>query len=246
MQRQDLEKRITSKFYYSFRTWYRVIGCFIAKQPIFLAFFHIPIDKLGGRGIIRLNHEKGGDDMRKRAMAAACLLGASMVAMSSCSGYVLTVPQLRGGDLLAKPASTVERLTWEEKQEGNYVSFLEKLDGFAGRFASTVYHSYQTSVGAGDNFCVSPVSMFAGLSLAAECAGGNTRVEILDALGVSYEELSSQSMNLYRSLNVAHEGGGIVIGNQKTGELQFGNSIWLQKGFAVKQACVDSLAENFG
>ena len=93
---------------------------------------------------------------------------------------------------------------------------------------------------------MSPVSMFAGLSLAAECAGGNTRAEILDALGVSYEELTAQSMNLYRTLNVEHEGGGIVIGNQKTGELRFGNSIWLQKGFTVKQACADALAENFG
>lgn len=184
--------------------------------------------------------------MKKKTMVAACLLGASMVAMSSCSGYVLTMPQLRGGSLLAKPASTVERLTWDERREENYVSFLGKLDDFAGRFASTVYHSNQPSNSAGDNFCVSPVSMFAGLSLAAECAGGDTRMEILDALGMGYEELASQSMKLYRSLNVAHEGGGIVIGNQKTGELRFGNSIWLQKGFDVKQACVDSLAENFG
>ena len=181
--------------------------------------------------------------MKKKGLFSGICVALSAVMLSSCSAYVLKAPQLRGGELLSRPKSTVERLSWDERREESYVSFLEKLNGFSGRFSAAVYNKY----GRGDdNFAVSPVSMFAGLSLAAECANGDTRAEILNVLGVSYEELISQSMNLYRTLNVAHEGGGIVLGNPKTGELRFGNSIWLQKGFDVKQACVDSLAENFG
>ncbi len=180
--------------------------------------------------------------MKKRVAFLASCLGVSMLALSSCSGYVLKYPQLRGGELLAKPAATVERLSWQEQKEEEYVSFLSKVDGFASRFAPTVY---ELNGNGNDNFAVSPVSMFAGLSLAAECAGGDTRTEILTALGVTYEGLTSQSMNLYRTLNIEHVGAG-MIGNQKTGRLQFGNSIWIQRGFDVKQPCADSLAENFG
>lgn len=180
--------------------------------------------------------------MKKRVAFLASCLGASMLALSSCSGYVLKYPQLRGGELLAKPAATVERLSWQERKEEEYVSFLSKVDGFASQFAPTVY---ELNGKGNDNFAVSPVSMFAGLSLAAECAGGDTRAEILNTLGVSHGELISQSMNLYRALNVVHEGSG-VVGNPKTGRLQFGNSIWVQKDFDVNQACADSLAENFG
>lgn len=180
--------------------------------------------------------------MKKRVAFLASCLGVSMLALSSCSGYVLKYPQLRGGELLAKPAATIERLSWQEQKEEKYVSFLSKVDGFASRFAPTVY---ELNGKGNDNFAVSPVSMFAGLSLAAECAAGDTRTEILNTLGVSHGELISQSMNLYRALNVAHEGSG-VVGNPKTGRLQFGNSIWVQKDFDVNQACADSLADNFG
>ena len=179
--------------------------------------------------------------MKKRKAILGLCMGATMLVASACSGYALKFPQLRGGSLLASPTG-VEELTYKERREEDYLSFLRKVDGFASQFAPTVYENTQDKEG---NFTVSPVSVFAGLSLAAECAAGETRAEILDALGVAHEELKSQSKNLYRALNTEDLTRSLT-GDRVTGRLEFGNSVWVDKKVTVKQACADSLANDFG
>jgi serine protease inhibitor len=79
------------------------------------------------------------------------------------------------------------------------------------------------------------------LSLAAECAVGQTREQLLSALGLSYEQLKADIPSLYRSLNVEYT----TSENQLQGMVQLGNSVWVNKGTVTKQACLDELSNSF-
>ncbi len=52
-----------------------------------------------------------------------------------------------------------------------------------------------------ENFCVSPISVYMALALAIEISNGNTREEILKAVGVTYEEVLQFTSYLYAFAN---------------------------------------------
>ena len=115
----------------------------------------------------------------------------------------------------------------------NLSAFMWKADAFASSFAAESYAAY----GQEDNFTVSPVSVYSALALAAECASGDTRAEVLSALGVTYEQLTANYPALYRSLNVTNEYDGEVVSM-----LSLGNSVWLDGRLDYKQSCIDALS----
>lgn len=133
---------------------------------------------------------------------------------------------------LGKPKPVVP-LTYEESQNDGYNSFKNKTEEFAAKFAAATFDASQSK----SNFAVSPISVYSALSLAAECAGGDTRSELLSALGVSYEELQSYFPTLYRSLSLEHK-----QGNKIVGALDLSNSIWVNEGTQVNQPCIDRLS----
>lgn len=162
----------------------------------------------------------------------ACVLGGvTALSFSSCA--------LFSAKLLAEPKEAAAFDYSERKDEG-YQFLAAKADDFAAGFASNAYAAYTDD----DNFAVAPVSVFMALSLAAECAGGNTRAEILSALGVSYDELKANLSKLYRALNAEHTTSA-VFGDKTTGMIKLTNSIWVDKGLSVKEVCADSLAEDY-
>ena len=142
--------------------------------------------------------------------------------------------------LLAKPA-TAERLSFSERTE-EFAGYLTAAQQFAAKFADGVYQK-QTAKGETGNLAVSPVSVFTALSLAAECAAGETRAEILAALGVTYARLQTHSSTLYRALNVEHRSSGYFGEDVNTGSLRLTNSIWLDTQATPKQTCIQTLAE---
>ena len=170
-----------------------------------------------------------GKKMKK--LLAWLLCGVTAASFSSCA--------LSGAKLLAEP-KTAAAFEYEDRKDEGYLLFAEKSNAFAAKFAASAYAGYTDD----DNFAVSPVSVFMALSLAAESAGGNTRTEILNALGVSYEELKTNAQKLYRALNVEHKTNG-VFGDKATGMLKLSNSIWVDKAVTVKEACARSLADNY-
>ncbi len=119
--------------------------------------------------------------------------------------------------------------TWGDE----YSNFVGKVNHFSNKVA--------TSIGCkGDkNIAVSPVSIFMGLGMATECASGETRQELLDVLGVSYEELSSNIQALNYDCNQAL--GYHVSENQ----VKCVNSLWLREGFDVKDSGIKSLTTNY-
>ena len=163
--------------------------------------------------------------MKGKLRTFAVLGCAALCALSftACSGGKSTE--------LGKPAKAEPLSYGNELYTESFTAFKGKAEDFATRFASGVYEDYEKN----DNFTVSPVSVFTALSLAAECAGGDTRGEILSALGVTYDELQASFPTFYRSL----------IRDSKSSVVNLTNSIWVNEGTPVKQECINTLSDTF-
>ncbi len=91
-----------------------------------------------------------------------------------------------------------------------------------------------------ENTAVSPVSVYLALGLAAECAAGETREELLHALKTDGSSLKTGYSDFYRSV-IAMYGSGKDI----EARVDVGNSVWVQDGFPVKQDCIDVLSNSY-
>ncbi len=86
-----------------------------------------------------------------------------------------------------------------------------------------------------ENFAISPISVYAALALAAECAGGNTRGQILSAMNTSYDTLFENYGLLIRSLQREF----------RTGKLTLYNSVWLGENVPFRQSAIDTLSDKY-
>lgn len=136
---------------------------------------------------------------------------------------------------LGKP-KTATAFNYSERNDEGYLDIRKKAESFAAEFAPSSYALAEK----GSNFTVSPVSVYMALALAAECANGGTRAEILSALGVSYEGLKANISKLYRSLESESERDGKIVGI-----LNLSNSVWVNEGTEVKQSSIDALASDY-
>ncbi|MDE7181695.1 MAG: hypothetical protein K2O41_01505 [Clostridia bacterium] len=162
------------------------------------------------------------------------LCAAACVFTAACAG--------NGGKstLLGKP-SDFKPLTSQENSDEGLNSLRKKANSFSSEFTAAAYNGYKN----GENFAVSPVSVFSALSLAAECAAGETRTEILSALGVSYQDLQNDFSKLFRSLNEEFTISGRGGKEQLEGKIQLTNSIWLDEAASAKQQCIDALSKDY-
>lgn len=126
------------------------------------------------------------------------------------------------------------------RNEG-YLAFLDKLEGFSSKLTLGVYGS----VGKNQNFCISPVSVFMALAIACEGSAGETRDEILEALGVSYDELREYTKYLYAFRNRSFSEEKLTGGEQVTAFEQLSNSIWFDNSVLYNEYTVRSLASNY-
>ncbi|MDE6058552.1 MAG: hypothetical protein K2G44_00705 [Clostridia bacterium] len=168
-----------------------------------------------------------------KAFAALACAAVCAVSMTACGGAGGT--DAGKSEQLGKPAE-VTSLGYGDRTKESFVAFKGKVEEFAATFADRAYKAREEK----DNFTVSPVSVYSALSLAAECASGETRSEILSALGVSYEQLKENYPMLYRALNVEHK-----PENEITGMVKLGNSIWLDERLDYKQPCIDALSQHY-
>lgn len=144
--------------------------------------------------------------------------------------------RLAGKSTLLGEPKKVEGVDYSALATEDYKTFKKSVEGFAADFAACSYSEYEKQ----DNFAVSPISVYMALALSAECAAGDTRQEILDALGVTHQQLKTNFSNLYRSLAVEHK-----AGDKTTGLVNLTNSIWVNEGTAVKQPCIDALSNDY-
>ena len=128
-----------------------------------------------------------------------------------------------------------ENISWSE----TYNSFIGKV----GKFSSKI----STAIGCGQsgNTAVSPLSVFMAMSMAAECANGETRDEILNTLGISYEELSQNIQELCKECNR-------ILGyydeedeNKAKNMIKCVNSLWIKDGAEVKDGGIKNLTTKY-
>lgn len=89
--------------------------------------------------------------------------------------------------------------------------------------------------GVDDNVCLSPLSLYMALSMACEAADGLTREEILNTLGVTYDDLKKYSSIIYNKSNL----------NEENFKELIVNSMWIDKNTKAKEECLKSLENNY-
>lgn len=161
--------------------------------------------------------------MKKALFGLSAALLAGVVMLSGCSG----------GNLLYAAAEHTD-FYYGESEEADFLAVQEGVSDFSARFAAAA--ASESAKSGTENTVVSPVSVYMGLSLAAICAGGETKAELLNALGVDEATLSAGAPALWRSLNRK-------IGS--TGKVELSNSVWLQEGMPFEDSCLQTLAEQF-
>ena len=163
--------------------------------------------------------------MKRKVMAAFSVpLCAAMLLMSSCAG----------GSTLLRAAAESEGFSFTEREDETFLAVQEGAEDFAARFASAALQ--EAAKEGTENAVVSPISVYMGLSLAAASGAGETKEELLSALGVTEETLGKGVSVLWRSLN--RELG-------KTGDITLSNGIWLDASTPFVEETLDVLAEDY-
>lgn len=126
-------------------------------------------------------------------------------------------------------------------KDDDYKVFLDKLVAFSAELTDKICERYSES----ENVVISPLSVYMALSLACECATGETRKEILDAVGVTYEEVNNYARRLYGFANLEYKQPNMANIEQTVALQQLTNSIWLDDTVPFKQDGVNKLASEY-
>lgn len=104
---------------------------------------------------------------------------------------------------------------------------------------SDFYYKFVDAIGGGDkdNIAVSPVSAFLVLAMAAECAAGQTRQEILDAMGIKMSELKEIVVRVCSCLNRSLDDDTCIVKSL--------NSIWASNRLDLKEEKLAELSEHY-
>ena len=106
-----------------------------------------------------------------------------------------------------------------------FKDFTSKVAKFANNAAINI------GAQGNDNIAVSPISIFMALAMSAECANGDTRQELLDAMGITYDELNANIQALCYTFNKA-------LGYSDDGEvknlIKCVNSLWVRNDLTNK------------
>ena len=141
---------------------------------------------------------------------------------------------------LALAAKAMEVKYSDAQQEG-YEAFIDKLDAFAAKLTYEVYADSNKQ----SNICISPVSVYMALALATECANGETRDEILNAVGVTYDEVKNFTKVLYGFSNREYYYTNMMNNKKILAFEELANSIWVDKNTTLKEDGINNLANNF-
>lgn len=174
--------------------------------------------------------------MKKKTAWIVLLLLCVCAVFASCT--TVTLPKT---DAVAVALASPKIDTPSFPPQG-YEEFADKLQVFAAKLATQLYSGNDGIT----NMCISPISVYMALALACECSDGNTRQQILDTVGVTYEEVSNFTKYLYAYCNNEYSATN-DDGNKETAGLEeLANSIWADDNrVELKEACAKNLAENF-
>lgn len=130
-----------------------------------------------------------------------------------------------------------ERLYNDEE----YEQFLLKVKDFSYELSEQVYKYYSSD----DNFTISPISIYMALAMATEVTAGQTQAELFNALGLSYDEISTYTKYLFSEANDEYFGKTDFENVVSTGFEDLRNSIWVDDELSLNENVMSSLADNF-
>lgn len=131
-------------------------------------------------------------------------------------------------------------LLYEELRDQEYLEFLDKLDIFSNKISEIIYDNYSDKY---DNYAISPVSLYMALAMCVECSDNQTRQEILNVLGMTYEDVKQHTGTLYSSLNDIKS---LTDWKEtQTYKEMLTNSIWVDSEAILKEEGLLSLAQNY-
>ena len=137
-------------------------------------------------------------------------------------------PEAEETGVVAKPVPTYLPAVFDKIDADGYLKF-------AADSAEKVLVDSEDTRGK-ENPVYSPLSYYMALSMAAECAAGNTRDEIVDVLGAEdIEDLRYENDLLYRAFRLDSNSDYCIVSN----------SAWLNSKWDLKQEAFDTLAKNY-
>ena len=207
-----------------------------------------------------------GARLRKKRRPLRAVIPAGVAAVLAAVLLVNGVPGLGGGGItasavcaLAKPAypdlphapaepATADDAAWKQFNEDydacwqawrdfrNEAPGLEEQAGLLSALADFSAESTTLALAGEGNGVYSPISLWFALAMLAETTEGDSRQEILDALGAEdVEQLRSWADSLWHDLYT----------DDGTAAVLLGTSLWLNEGMDYRQETVDSLAEHY-
>ena len=144
---------------------------------------------------------------------------------------------------LAMKAYALEQADHPEKQNSEeYYAKVQAAKGHGTELAEFFTRSMAEILGGAEtegnheNRLYSPLNSYMALAMLAECAGGESREEILGLLGTgSIEELRQQAADVYLANTL----------DEKKAKCVLYNSLWLGEGLSYREETVKTLAETY-
>ena len=121
---------------------------------------------------------------------------------------------------------------WKQSQNAQY----NQPKGYADNLSDFFLESIRQFLKTDENSAYSPLNVYMALAMLAETTDGNSRQQVLDALGVdSIEALREQAGHVWN----AH------YSDDKVTTLLLGSSLWLDEAFSFHQDTIDRLASDY-
>lgn len=144
--------------------------------------------------------------------------------------------------VLVKAHEKLELKDLELNVNAEYQEFIKKLQLFSAKLSVAAYKDSDKS----QNLCISPVSIYMALAMTITNANGVAKEELLNAVGVTEDEVNNFTKYLYSSLKQEKYKYDAITKEEKLASvLDLNNSIWIDPSVQLKQSGLENLANNF-
>ena len=156
------------------------------------------------------------------------------------SVYAMAAPDFP--DMAAYPdpgdGSDYDPSAWDEwsAQKQKQWDAAASYDGKLDRYLQTALPALMKPQKGSENAVCSPVNVWFALAMAAETAGGDTRQELLDLLGVSSVEQLREIATALWTANYTDDG---------ANTLRLGASLWMNQDYDFKEKTLQTLAKDY-
>ncbi len=144
----------------------------------------------------------------------------------------------KGAQLLAK-AKHADPVSFDSITSEAFEAYLSTVDRFSQDLAARALLAHAKEAD-GDNFVISPASVYTALATASACAQGETKGELLSTLHTTEATLAANFSSFYRLIGGAAE-------ETEMGCAQLANSVWIDTVSAthVRDEGLKNLAKDF-